>query len=302
MQWKKVAIGLFCLHTPMAIANYEKGVDEYQRGNFASALYEWRQSAEQGDPQSQFRLAEMYQNGKGTSQSQEKAHKWYTLSADSGHLPAQMALAEKHLEGEDADPKLAARWYERAAEAGDAQAQFRLGLLYLEGKGVEQNDSSAAKWLEAAAKQGVTPAQNNIGSLYENGRGVEQDPAKAVEWYEKAAKSGDAYAQNSLGAMYAKGKGVEKNHAWAVFWFTTSAQQGNQAAVDNIDNSLQHLQAKNVRVDTANIRAGNSTQYDIIAKVQQGNTLRILGSTDGWSQVYLPEQSRLGWIASNLLE
>ncbi|MGY0552130.1 SH3 domain-containing protein [Vreelandella sp. 2A-K22] len=293
-----------CLHASFAVADYEQGVQEYDQGHFASAIYEWRQSAEKGDPRSQFRLATMYEAGEGVPRDESQAKKWLSLSADLGYLPSQLRLAELHLQGISGspDPSAAARWYRRAADQGDPDAQFRLGIFYLEGYGVEQDDEQAARWLIAAAQQGITSAQNNLGGLYENGRGVEQDHAKALEWYNLAARSGDAFAQNNLGAMYANGKGVERNHAWATFWFAMALQNGNQAAADNIEASLDNLEAKSVDTARANIRAGNSTDHDIVAKVERGDTLRILGSNEGWSQVYLESEQRLGWIASSLLE
>ncbi|MBB3143063.1 SH3 domain-containing protein [Halomonas organivorans] len=301
MKWKLAVIGFVGFHASQAVADLEQGMDEYRRGNFASALYEWRRSAEQGDAESQFRLAGMYERGEGTSQDLEKARKWYRLATDSGYPEAREKLDELNQnaggEAEEAPPGDL-----RAAERGEPQAQLRLALAYLEGRGVERDDALAARWFEAAASQGVIPAQNNLGSLYENGRGVEQDYAKAIHWYREAAQAGDPFGQNNLGAMYAQGKGVERNHAWAVFWFAMAAQQGNEVAAENLASSLQHLQTRQVRVDAANIRAGNSTDYEAIGRVQRNERLPVLGSADGWSQVYLPRQERLGWIASSLLE
>lgn len=300
MHWKLALIGLVGLHASLALADYEQGVRELQQNNYASALYEFRQAAETGNPDAQYRLATMYQQGVGTPEKADRADKWYRLAADSGHPTAQMQLANRYLQNDnDGD---AARWYERAAAQGEAPAQFRLGLMYLEGRGVEQDDAQAAKWLSGAAQQGVTAAQNNLGSLYEGGRGVEQDNATAVKWYRQAAKAGDAYAQNSLGVMYAQGKGIDQNHAWATFWFAMAAGQGNEMAAENIGSSLEHLQTAQVSVGTANVRAGRSTDYDIVAKAHRGDTLHILGGNEGWSQVYLPEPQQLGWIATRLLE
>ncbi|WNK20421.1 SH3 domain-containing protein [Halomonas piscis] len=300
MHWKLAAFGLLSLHASFALANYEQGTQELQSKNYASALYEFRQSAETGNPDAQYRLATMYQQGIGTPQKADKATKWYRLAADSGHPAAQVQLANQYLQDDDDDD--AARWYKRAANQGETAAQFRLGLMYLEGRGVEQDDAQAAKWLGKAAEQGITAAQNNLGSLYEDGRGVEQDNAMAVKWYRQAAEGGDAYAQNSLGAMYAQGKGVDQNHAWATFWFALAAAQGNEVAAKNIASSQKHLQTATISVGTANIRAGSSTDYDIVTKAHRGDTLRILGSNSGWSQVYLPGLQQLGWVASRLLE
>ncbi|PAU76634.1 SH3 domain-containing protein [Halomonas salipaludis] len=297
-----VVIGLYATQV---LADYEKGVMEYRRGNYASAIHEWRQLAEQGDTRAQHSLAMMHENGDGVAASEEEAKKWYRLAADQGYMPAQLSLAELHMRRQGDDTSFveeAALWYRRAAEQGSEAAQFQLGLLYLEGRGVAQDDGQAAVWFEAAAQQGVTNAQNNVGSMYENGRGVEQDYSRAFEWYERAARAGDAYAQNNLGALYAQGRGVEQNHAWAVFWFATALQNGNSIAAGNIEPSLEGLEMRQVSSAQANIRSGNSTEHDVVSSAEYGDELYVLGNINEWTQVYFPKEKVLGWISSSLME
>ncbi|QEM82459.1 SH3 domain-containing protein [Halomonas binhaiensis] len=288
-----------------AMADYAAGLEEFQRGNYASSLYEWRQEAEKGDAKSQFSMGLLYEQGLGTRKSLEDARKWYRLAADNGHMEAQTRLGELYLTGqlEGGDAK-AVEWFDKAAGQGDALAQFQLGMLYLEGRGVTADSEKAAGWLEQAAEKGVIQAQNNIGSLYENGQGVEQNATKAFELYEKAARQGDIYAQNNLGAMYAKGNGVERNSAWAVFWFTMAANGGNEVAVDNIPEVLDRLAIKQVAGSRVNIRRGAGTDYDVVAVLRRDDNVHVLGEMEGWSQVYfeLNDFPELGWVSSSLLK
>ncbi|WP_083006951.1 SH3 domain-containing protein [Halomonas sp. GT] len=289
----------------LASADYEAGLDEYQRGHYASAIHEWRTAAERGNSDSQFALGMMFERGQGVSASLDEAYKWYRLAADNGLADAQVRLAELYLlERLDGDSGSAAQWFERAAEAGNAAAQFQLGLLYLEGEGVDENAELAARWFELAAEQGHVAAQNNIGSLYETGRGVEQSYNRAFEWYERAAKQNDPFAQNNLGAMHARGHGVERNHAWAVFWFVMAAQGGNDLAKENINASLSNLEEKQIAGTRVNIRAGASTDFERIASLTKGTTVYVLGSMDGWSQIYFQQDNApaLGWISNTLIE
>ena len=47
--------------------DYGKGVEAYEKGDFATALREWRPLAEQGDAMAQYNLGVMYDNGKRLS-------------------------------------------------------------------------------------------------------------------------------------------------------------------------------------------------------------------------------------------
>lgn len=289
----------------LAIADYEAGLSQYQRGHYASAIHEWRTAAEQGNAESQFALGMMFERGQGVNANVDESYKWYRLAADNDLVDAQVRLAELYLLGRlEGGAELAAQWFERAAEAGNATAQFQLGLLYLEGKGVDVNPEFAARWFELAAEQGHVAAQNNIGSLYESGRGVEQSYARAFEWYERAAKQNDLFAQNNLGAMYSRGHGVERNHAWAVFWFVMAAQGGNELAKENITASLPNLQEKKIAGNSVNIRSGANTEFDRITALGRGEAVYVLGSMDGWSQVYFMHNGEpaLGWVSNTLID
>lgn len=306
-KWKTILPCMALLvNTGIASADYAKGMAEYRAKNYASALYEWLQSAEMGDEKSQYWLGMMYESGRGAQKSQlDKALKWYQLSADSNYPPAQIKLGELYLAGKGVKKDLSQSvfWYQQAAKQNQPLAQFQVGLFYLEGVGVDKNEREAAKWLEAAARQNVTAAQNNLAWLYENGRGIKQDYAKALEWYQRAAKAGDGFAQNSLGVMYTNGKGVDQNYAWAAFWFAMAEKSGNAQATNNMAKVVTHLRHLKVNSRSANIRAGTDMRYPVIARVAYGTSLPVLGKTEsGWSQVYYAEQKSLGWISSSLLE
>ena len=111
-----VVLSIVCLAVP-AWADYKAGEDAYNRGDFATALREWRPLAEQGDPIAQFRLGSLYENGDG--------------------VPRDFAKARQ--------------WYEKAAAKGHAGAQNNLGGLYEFGHGVTRNEVLAYMWYSIAA-------------------------------------------------------------------------------------------------------------------------------------------------------
>lgn len=146
-------LSLVCLATP-ALADFETGMDGYERGNYATALSEWRPLAEKGDAQAQLHLGMLYANGDGVPQ----------------------------------DYRAAREWYEKAAAQGYAMAQYSLGVMYDNGEGVPQDYTAARKWYEKAAARGYAMAQTKLGALYVHGRGVPQDDVWAYMWYSLAAE------------------------------------------------------------------------------------------------------------------
>ncbi|WP_027961579.1 SH3 domain-containing protein [Halomonas halodenitrificans] len=303
----KIWLGIVLLSSSTLVyADYDAGLTEFRQRNFASAVHEWREGAEQGEGQSQFALGKMFENGTGVRESLGEAYKWYRLAAGNDVLEAQVGLAELFLSEriEGRGPADAVEWLERAAESGHAGAQFQLGLMYLEGFGVEEDAVMAARWFEQAADQGHAPAQNNVGSLYENGRGVDQDFSRAFDYFNQAARQGDAMAQSNLGALYARGRGVEANHAWAVFWFATASRNGNEVAKENIQASLSNLQKREVTGSRVNIRSGAGTENARVTQLARGAEVYVLGEGDGWSQIYFEIKGEpvLGWVATRLIQ
>ena len=141
---------------PASSADFQKGVDAYERGDYATALREWTPLAKQGYAPAQYKLGVMYAKGDGVPQDYKTAVKWYTLGA----------------------------------EQGNAFAQNNLGWMYDEGRGVPQDYKTAVKWYRLAAEQLEVHAQSNLGVMYDNGQGVLQDYVRAHMWYNIAAISG----------------------------------------------------------------------------------------------------------------
>ena len=69
-------------------ADFQKGLDAYNRAAFATALREWKPLAEQGDADAQYNLGVMYRKGHGVPQDKVYAHIWYNIAATSGNKKA----------------------------------------------------------------------------------------------------------------------------------------------------------------------------------------------------------------------
>lgn len=154
-------LSFVCLAAP-AWADFQAGLDAYERGDYTITLREWRPLAEQGNPMAQHHLGWLYLLGRGVPQDYEEA----------------------------------VRWFRKAAEQGDGDAQTNLGSLYLLGDRIPQDYTEALKWLRAAADHGHPFAQTKLGIMYEDARGVPQDYVQAHMWFSLAAAQESKLAES----------------------------------------------------------------------------------------------------------
>ena len=66
------------------MSSYQKGMDAYERGDYETALKEFRPLAEQGDALAQFNLGGMYAEGEGLPKDYVLAHMWMNLAVAKG--------------------------------------------------------------------------------------------------------------------------------------------------------------------------------------------------------------------------
>ncbi len=137
-----IVVGLvFMLATPV-LADFQAGLDAYERGDYDTALKEFRPLAGQGVTVAQFTLGGMYEKGQGVPQDYQEAVQWFRLAAEQGY----------------------------------ALAQNNLGAMYAKGLGVRQNYVQAYMWATLAASQNVEVAANWTDFLVK-----EMTPAHIVE-------------------------------------------------------------------------------------------------------------------------
>jgi len=141
---------------PLHAADFQKAVDAYNNGDFATAVKEWQPLAEQGVASAQYNLALMYNTGKGVAQDDKAAVKWFRLAAEQGNVSAQhnLALSYNHGIGVAQNYKAAVKWYKLAAEHGNASAQVSLGVMYATGRGVLLDDKTAYMWFNLSGANG----------------------------------------------------------------------------------------------------------------------------------------------------
>jgi TPR repeat protein len=180
---------LFLLSTTASPADLPTAQAAYDTGDYATALSNWQQLADEGFVEAQFGLGLLYANGFGVPMNDD----------------------------------LALKWYKSAAEQGHAQAQCNLGVMYANGWGVPQSDQDALGWYLLAAEQGLTQAQIAVANLYFSGHRIEGDKVEARKWLAIAARLGDLSApakRDSVDAYLSEDE-IMRSDAMAISWVDT---------------------------------------------------------------------------------
>lgn len=144
-------------------SDFDAGDKAYERGDYETAVREWRSLAQEGDAASQTKLAQMYEMGRGVDQDVDEAAKWFRRAADQGYAPAQ----------------------------------YRLGEMHQSGEGVERDYARAVELYRKAAAQNYVKAQHNLGSMLYSGLGIPVDAVGGLMWFEIAAQNGSKLAAKS---------------------------------------------------------------------------------------------------------
>jgi len=136
-----------------AAAAHDEGVEALEREEWRQAAEAFRRAAELGSSDAAFRLATLYEAGRGVEADINRAMAWYHRAAESGNEKAQFNLGHHYASGRvvERDIAEAARWYRKSAEKDNPHAQFTLGLMHFHGEGPLERDLVAAyRWLTLA--------------------------------------------------------------------------------------------------------------------------------------------------------
>ena len=128
------------------------GIAAFESKHFSRSCLLLSPLADQGEPEAQYRMAIMMQNGLGMTANEMQAFKYMRDAAAYGNALAQHGLGFMYLEGEciDKNPAKAVEWFSKAAEQGLVGSQTTLAMMYQEGNGVEKNPEEAKRWYRLA--------------------------------------------------------------------------------------------------------------------------------------------------------
>ena len=195
-----------------------------QTQEFKNAL---NQAYSTGSAEWQYKVAVLYNEGKGSGNRFNGMMSWLTKAANQGHIPAIMWLAENYLNAPAyadgrayKDYYTALNLYKKAAEQKDKLAYWNIARIYADGGyGVERDKSQALMFAETAVSLGCVDAVYGLQRMYLYGSsglqdwqfgyrlGVAKNEAKAVQITDAYVKKYKDYQPvNELAYMYAQMK------------------------------------------------------------------------------------------------
>ena len=79
-----IAVVFILFASVVQSADFQKGLDAYNKGDFKIAYKEWNQLAAQGNANAQYNLGVMYEYGIGVLQDYKNAYMWFNLARYNG--------------------------------------------------------------------------------------------------------------------------------------------------------------------------------------------------------------------------
>lgn len=146
-----------------ARADVKAGVDAWSRGDYATAVNEWRDAAAAGDADAQFNLAQAYKLGHGVPQDLLKAEELFGRAAAQGHLQASdnygLLLFQRGAR-EQAMPYIRA-----SADRGEPRAQYLLGIAHFNGDLAPKDWVRAYALVSLAQQAGLEQAKTALAQM-----------------------------------------------------------------------------------------------------------------------------------------
>ena len=232
-----------------------------------AAISYLKAAAHQGVGNAAFKIAEMYNYGRGgitadadsalayyvmghengsgdasnfigiqllNEEAYEQAVDYLYIGAKRGNVNSMITFAiclQRGIGLKEADPKSAYHIFENVARNyGDSRAYTQLGIACLQGNGCPEDESLGKAYLDTAANLGNVLAMYDLGLCYLNGIGCRVDTTAAIPWLEKAADNEKIEAINELGDVY-EAMGDFKN---AVLYYEKGVTMGSMESYCNL--------------------------------------------------------------------
>lgn len=163
--WWAVGASALLLSAPAAAQDesVKAGVDAYERGEYQTAVDQWRGAALRGNADAQFNLGQAYKLGRGVPIDLKLAEDWYRKAALQGHEQAEanygLALFENNKRRD------AVQWLQRAVARGDARAQYVLGVMLFNGDSIQKDWVRAYALMVRASQTGLESAVKALAQM-----------------------------------------------------------------------------------------------------------------------------------------
>lgn len=136
--------------------------------------------AEQGNPEAQYKVGEMYETGTGVNKDLQVAQVWFEKAAKQGHKKAgyKLLYLEIQSNGLNDFTKSQLGVLRQESASGNPNAQYFLGKMYAAGVGVPKSLNNALTWLNKATFNGVSEAEHDAIAVEEELARIREKKAK----------------------------------------------------------------------------------------------------------------------------
>ncbi len=178
-----------------------------------------------------FHLAEMCEQGRGTSRDLAAARRWYQrVGEESGEALLRLGRMYETGSGGPIDESLAVSCYRQAVEMGKAAAIPALLQQYVRGHGLPPDPELTPRilnYLGGLKFGGAAEELYCAGELHRLGIVVTKDPGKALDLFTNAATRGSAEAEVRIGEYWRDGQIEAPDLSEAAQWFQRAALRGH---------------------------------------------------------------------------
>jgi len=125
--------------------------------------------AEQGNPEAQYKVGEMYEMGNGVQKDLPTALRWFEKAAAQKHKKAGYKLLYLDIKSNGLNDysKTQLGVLRQESASGNPDAQYYLGKMYATGVGVPKSLNNALTWLNKATFNGVAEAEHEAITVEE---------------------------------------------------------------------------------------------------------------------------------------
>jgi uncharacterized protein len=164
--------------------------------------------ASNGNPEAQYYLGMLYNNGNGTNKDKVKAFEWF----------------------------------QKSSSGGDPLGSYKVGCYYSgQGEGIVVPDyNKALEYKLIAAEAGYVRAQCDVALIYYHNK----DMVNAISWWEKAASQGYPDAFYALFSVYYEGKGISKNLVKAFQYLKIIERNTENNKKEEVKSKLNEIKAE----------------------------------------------------------
>ena len=213
-----------------------------ENGNKVDGLRWTERAAEQGDPDSQYRLAQAYEAGVDKQKNTELARKWYAEAGAGGNLSAMLWMARYYAQQPvSAKTRLGrAGWLESAMDKGSVDAALELAALYQSGgdgvSGGEKEAIAIYRFLDK--RKDNAEARRRLAETLVTSKAIDHDPVEARRLLQKDVDRGDSQSRVILGLLLARGDFGKDQIETGRTLLERAAKEGDIGAMVEYGNAL----------------------------------------------------------------